>query len=77
MLSPIFSQLTVWELTSLINLYSQDQARQADDIYNYHASSSFRKGDLDWRDLDPDGSLREGDEILEALRAELRQRQQV
>jgi len=75
MTSPIFTQLTVWELTALINLYTQDQTDQVEQIYNYHASSTVRKNVLDWKDLDPDGFLRESDEILEALRAELEQRQ--
>jgi hypothetical protein len=75
MTSPIFTQLTVWELTALINLYTQDQADQVEQIYNHHASSTVRKNILDWKDLDPDGFLRESDEILEALRAELQQRQ--
>jgi hypothetical protein len=76
MTSPLFAQLTVWELTALINLYAQDQADQVEQIYNYHASSTPRKNVLDSKDLDPDGFLRESDEILEALRAELQQRQQ-
>jgi hypothetical protein len=75
MTSPIFTQLTVWELTALINLYTQDQTDQVEQIYNCHASSTVRKNVLDWKDLDPDGFLRESDEILEALRAELEQRQ--